>query len=160
MQDRPSSHADKLHLEDIEIGKTVAFGRKRVTKGEIVAFAEAYDPQRIHLDEEYAKTSIVGGLCASGFHSCSILMRMLADDVLNHSTSQGSPGMSEVRWLKPVCPGDVLTARYTCTEKRALGSRPEVGIARIGFEMLNQDGTVVMTWDSNQLLSVREPHRA
>jgi acyl dehydratase len=157
MQDRPSSHADKLHLEDLEIGKTVPFGRKHVTKEEIIAFAAAYDPQRIHLDEEYAKTSLVGGLCASGFHSCAMLMRMLADDVLAHATSAGSPGIEEVRWLKPVRPGDVLTGRYTCVSKRALGSRPEVGLARITFEMLNQDGSLVMSWDSNQLLGVRHP---
>jgi acyl dehydratase len=157
MQDKPHSPVDKLHLEDLEIGRTIPFGHKLVTKDEIVAFARAYDPQLIHLDEEVARKSIVGGLCASGFHSCAMFMRMLADDVLNHSTSLGSPGMDEVKWMKPVRPGDVLSGRYTCTEKRALGSRPEVGLAKVHFEMLNQKDETVMSWDSNQLLKVRHP---
>ncbi len=155
MQQKTSS--DLLHYEDITVGETVPFGRKRVTKDEIVAFARAYDPQLFHLDEEVAKQSIVGGLCASGFHSCAILMRMLADEVLNKATSLGSPGMDEVKWLKPVRPGDDLTARYTCTSKRVLGSRPNVGLAPVTFEMLNQAGDVVMIWRSNQLLAVRHP---
>jgi acyl dehydratase len=155
MQKKTSS--DLLHYEDITVGETVPFGRKRVTKEEIVAFASAYDPQLIHLDEEVAKRSIVGGLCASGFHSCAILMRMLADDVLNKATSLGSPGMDEVKWLKPVRPGDDLTARYTCTSKRLLGSRPNVGLSAVTFEMLNQAGDAVMTWRSNQLWRVRHP---
>lgn len=157
MQDKPHPHADKLHLEDLEIGKSVAFGRKLVTKDEIIAFAKAYDPQLIHLDEDVARSSIVGGLCASGFHSCAMFMRMLADDVLNHATSLGSPGMDEVKWMKPVRPGDVLSGRYTCLEKRALGSRPDVGLAKVRFEMLNETGEVVMSWESNQLLKVRNP---
>jgi acyl dehydratase len=160
MQHRLNPNAGKLHIEDLEVGKVVSFGRKHVTKEEIVAFASAYDPQRIHLDEEYAKSSIVGGLCASGFHSCGMLMRMLADEVLNRATSLGSPGIDEVRWLKPVRPGDDLTARYVCLEKRVLGSRPDVGLAKVRFEMLNQTGAVVMSWLSNQLLRVREPQRA
>lgn len=155
MQQKTSS--DLLHYEDITVGETVAFGRKGVTKEEIVAFAGAYDPQPIHLDEEVAKRSIVGGLCASGFHSCAILMRMLADDVLNKATSLGSPGMDEVKWLKPVRPDDVLTARYTCTSKRVLGSRPDVGLSAMTFEMLNQTGGVVMIWTSKQLWRVRHP---
>lgn len=160
MQDQPRPHTDKLHLEDLVIGKSVAFGRKVVTKDEIVAFARAYDPQAIHLDEEAARNSIVGGLCASGFHSCAMFMRMLADDVLNHATSLGSPGMDEVKWMKPVRPGDVLSGTYVCTEKRPLASRPGVGLAKVHFEMLNQSGEVVMSWDSNQLLKVRHPGRA
>lgn len=157
MQEKTAAHADLLHFEDLIVGQTVPFGRKRVTKEEIVAFASAYDPQPIHLDEEVAKRSIVGGLCASGFHSCAILMRMLADDVLNKATSLGSPGMDEVKWLKPVRPDDVLTARYTCTSKRVLGSRPNVGLAPVTFEMVNEAGDVVMIWRSNQLLRVRHP---
>lgn len=160
MQEKTSTHADLLHFEDLVVGQIIPFGRKRVTKEEIVAFASAYDPQPIHLDEDVAKQSIVGGLCASGFHSCAMLMRMLADDVLNRATSLGSPGMDEVKWLKPVRPGDELTARYTCTSKRVLGSRPDVGLAPVTFEMLNQASDVVMIWMSNQLLRVRHPGTA
>lgn len=160
MQDKPHPPADMLHLEDLDIGAPVAFGHKLVSKDEIIAFARAYDPQLIHLDEQVARQSIVGGLCASGFHSCAMFMRMLADDVLNHATSLGSPGMDEVKWMKPVRPGDVLSGRYTCTEKRALGSRPGVGLAKIVFEMLNQQGETVMSWHSNQLLKVRHSQPA
>jgi acyl dehydratase len=146
---------DRIHLEDLEIGRQVAFGRFEVPKEDIIRYARAFDPQLIHLDEEAAKASIVGGLCASGFHSCAMLMRMLADDLLAHATSLGSPGIDDVRWMRPVRPGDVLSARMLCTEKRALASRPGVGIARLKHEMLNQKGEVLMSWDSNQLLRVR-----
>ena len=149
--------ADRIHLEDIEVGRTVAFGSLPVTKEDIIAYARAFDPQPIHLDEEAAKRSIVGGLCTSGFHSCALLMRMLADDVLAHGVSLGSPGIDEVRWMKPVRPGDRLSARFTCSDKRAMASRPNVGIAKLKAEMLNQAGEVVMSWDFSQLLGVRHP---
>lgn len=148
---------DRIHLEDLEIGRQVAFGALEVTKDDIIAYAKAFDPQPIHLDEEAAKQSIVGGLCASGFHSCALLMRMLADDVLSQGTSLGSPGIDEVKWMRPVRPGDRLSGRLTCSAKRALASRPHVGIAKLLIEMLNQKGEVVMSWDSNQLLEVRHP---
>ncbi len=148
---------DRLHLEDIEIGRTVTFGHKVVSKDEIIAFAQEFDPQLMHLDEEAAKQSIVGGLCASGFHSCAMLMRILAEDLLNHSTSQGSPGIDDVRWFRPIRPGDTLSARLTCTAKRAFASRPHIGLAKLKIELLNQKGDVVMSWDSNQLLRVRNP---
>ena len=148
---------DRIHLEDLDIGRPVAFGALEVSKDDIITYARAFDPQPIHLDEEAAKRSIVGGLCASGFHSCALLMRMLADDVLSQGTSLGSPGIEEVKWRRPVRPGDRLSARLTCTARRALASRPNVGIARLLIEMLNQKGEVVMSWDSNQLLAVRHP---
>jgi acyl dehydratase len=148
---------DRIHLEDLDVGQTVVFGALEVSKDDIITYARAFDPQPIHLDEEAAKRSIVGGLCASGFHSCALVMRMLADDGLSQSTSLGSPGIEEVKWRRPVRPGDRLSARLTCTAKRAFASRPNVGIARLLIEMLNQKGEVVMSWDSNQLLAVRHP---
>jgi acyl dehydratase len=152
--------ADRIHLEDLEVGRQVAFGALVVSKEDIIAYARQFDPQPIHLDEEAAKRSIVGGLCASGFHSCAMLMRMLADDFLVYGTSLGSPGIDEVKWMKPVRPGDHLSARLVCTAKRELASRPGVGIAKLMIEMLNQKGEVVMSWDSNQLLKVRRPSTA
>jgi acyl dehydratase len=146
-----------IHFEDIVVGATVPFGRKVDSKHEIIAFAQAFDPQPFHLDEEAAKGSLIGRLCASGWHSCAMLMRMLADEVLNQAASLGAPGLGEVKWTMPVFPGDVLTARYTCTAKRVLGSRPEVGLCQMLFEMLNQDGDIVMTWNSNQFLKLRAP---
>jgi len=147
--------ADLIHLEDLEIGRPVAFGSLQVSKDDIISYARDFDPQPIHLDEEAAKNSIVGGLCASGFHSCALLMRMLAEDVLLQSTSLGSPGIDEVKWMRPVRPGDRLSGRLTCKSKREFSSRPGVGIAKQLIEMLNQKGEVVMSWDSNQLLRVR-----
>lgn len=151
---------DRIHLEDIELDRWVGFGHKVVDRTEIIAFAKAFDPQPMHLDEDAARRSIVGGLCASGFHSCAMMMRMLVDDVLVHATSLGSPGFEEVRWLRPVRPDDVLSARFKAIEKRTLGSKPEVGIARIQFEMRNKKDEVLMTWDANQLLRVRHPRAA
>lgn len=158
MQQETSSRS--LYWEDVTIGETVAFGRKHVTREEIIAFAQAFDPQPFHLDDEAAKESMVGRLCASGWHSCAMLMRMLADDVLAQAAGLGSPGLEEVRWLKPVFPGDEFTARYTCTSKRVLKSRPGVGLCQILFELLNQNGEVVMTWDAAQLLRLRAPEVA
>jgi acyl dehydratase len=149
--------ADRIHIEDLEVGRPVTFGTYDVTKEEIVAFATAFDPQPIHLDEEAAKRSIVGGLCASGFHSCAMLMRMLADDFLVHGTSLGSPGINEVKWSRPVRPGDRLSARLVCQERRTLASRPDVGLARLTIDMLNQKGETAMSWDSTQLLAARVP---
>jgi acyl dehydratase len=153
-------HRHFVHWEDLEIGKVVPFGHRLVTKEDIVSFASAYDPQRIHLDEEFARTSIVGGLCASGFHSCCMLMRMYADDVLNRAASLGAPGIEEAKWMKPVRPGDVLSARYTVKAKRVMSSRPDVGIAHMFTEMLNQHGDLLMSWDSHQFSRLRDPSAA
>jgi len=151
------SSSQILHWEDVSVGETVAFGRIPVSKEDIVAFASAFDPQPFHLDEEAAKDSVIGRLCASGWHSCAMFMRMLADDVMSSAAGLGSPGIEEVKWLKPVFPGDELTGRYTCTGKRVLKSRPAVGLCQMFFEMLNQRGEVVMTWSAAQMLGVRAP---
>ena len=158
MQQETSSKI--LHWEDVTVGETVTFGRTLVSRDEIVAYATAFDPQPFHLDEEAAKNSMIGQLCASGWHTCAMFMRMLADEVLNAAAGLGSPGLDEVKWLKPVVPGDTLTGRYTCTSKRALKSRPGVGVCQMLFEMLNQNGEVVMTWDAAQLLGMREREHA
>jgi acyl dehydratase len=146
-----------MHHEDLVIGKAYTLNSRLITKDEIIAFARAFDPQPMHLDEAAARQTLAGGLCASGFHTCAILMRMLCDGLILKSASLGSPGVDEVRWLKPVRPGDVLHARYTCTEKRVLASRPHVGLSKITFEMLNDTGDVVSVWQSNQFLALRHP---
>jgi acyl dehydratase len=146
---------EDLYYENVEIGRAVAFGRTVVTAEEIIEFARAFDPQPFHLSEEGAKGSMVGRLCASGFHTCVLLMRMLAVELNSKGKPLGSPGLDEVRWMKPVFPGDELTGRYTCKEKRVMRSRPGVGICRILFELLNQDGDVVMSWEGHQFLSLR-----
>jgi len=146
-----------LYHEDIEVGTPLMLGGTTVTKEAIVAFARAYDPQPIHLDEEAAKKSIVGGLCASGYHTCAIMMRMLVDGFLGRVASLGSPGVDEVRWLKPVRPGEAVRTRYTPLEKRVLGSRPDVGITKVLVELIDGQDQVLANWLTNQLMRLRTP---
>src|SRR5215469_11394937 len=102
---------DLLHFEDFRAGQTFAFGRYEVTKEEIVEFAREFDPQPHHLDEEAAKRSILGGLAASGWHTCAMTMRMFADMLVPIAAAQGGVGSPEGRWMRPVRPGDVLRAQ-------------------------------------------------
>ena len=148
---------DKLHHEDLAVGKPYAFGHKTITAEEIVAFGRAFDPQPMHTDPEAAKATPVGGLIASGWHTCAIMMRLLADGLLGRVAALGSPGLDEVRWKRPVRPGDVVSARYTVQGKRVLSSRPDVGIARVLVELVDAGGGVPATWLTNQLTRVRHP---
>jgi acyl dehydratase len=152
--------SDKLHHEDLAIGEPYVFGRKAVTAEEIIAFGRAFDPQPMHTDPEAAKATPVGGLCASGWHTCAMMMRLLVDGLLGRTASLGSPGVDEVRWKRPIRPGDVLSARYTVQEKRVLASRPDVGIAKVLVEAVDADGEVPATWLTNQLTRVRRPAAA
>jgi acyl dehydratase len=156
VQDKVASEA-KLFHEDIEVGRPYDCGRRIVTKDEIIAFARQFDPQPMHLDEEAAKKTLAGGLCASGFHTCAMMMRMVCDGILNRVASLGSPGVDEVRWIKPVRPGDVLSARYLAQEKRILASRPGVGIAKVLVELVDDRSELVAFWRTNQLTRVRNP---
>jgi len=113
-----------LHHEDIEIGKPLILGSKTVTKDEIVAFARTYDPQPIHLDEEAASRSLVGGLCASGYHICAMMMRMLVDGFLSRVASQGLTGRGRGALGQNPCGGAAVRTRFTPLEKRVLASRP------------------------------------
>ena len=156
MQDKVHTD-DRLHHEDLAVDKPYAFGHKVVTKEEIIAFGRAFDPQPMHTDEEAAKATPVGGLCASGWHTCAMMMRMLCDGLINRMASLGSPGIDEVRWIRPVRPGDVLSMRYTLREKRALASRPDVGVAKVLVELVDGNGGIAATWLTNQLTRVRHP---
>jgi acyl dehydratase len=152
--------SDKLHHEDLAVGEPYVFGHKVVTAEEIIAYARAYDPQPMHTEAEAAKATPVGGLCASGWHTCAIMMRLLVDGILGRTASLGSPGMDEVRWRRPIWPDDVLSARYTVEEKRVLASRPDVGIAKVLVELVDAKGEVPCTWRTNQLTRVRHPAAA
>lgn len=133
-----------VHYEDFVVGEVREMGPRTVTREEIVAFAAEFDPQPMHLDENVAKHTILGGLAASGWHTCSIMMRLLCDGLILNSTSQGSPGIDEAKWKKPVRPGDALTVRHTILEKRESKSRPGVGLVRQECNVLNQRGESVM----------------
>lgn len=149
-----------VHFEDIEIGRPMTFGAFVVTADDIKRFARAWDPQPMHLDEEAAKATIVGGLCASGFHTCCIMMRMLVDHFLSRTASLGAPGLEEVKWLKPVRPGDVLSIRIHAESKRVMASRPHVGFALAVYDVLNQHGEAVLSSSCNQMIRVRQPAAA
>lgn len=147
----------KYYWEDFRVGETIEFGSKRVTREEILEFAGEFDPQPFHLDEEAARNSILGGLCASGWHSCAMLMRMLCDEFILDAASLGAPGVDEVRWKKPVYVDDVLSVKRTCVDRRASKSRPEMGLTRFSYEVLNQKHEVVMTMVGWAMYGRRHP---
>src|SRR5690348_16316999 len=129
----------------MQAGDAIELGSRTVTQEQIIAFAREFDPQPFHVDPERATQSAFGGLIASGWHTAAIYMRLLVDGLLNQTVSLGSPGLDEVRWLKPVRPGDTLRARFTVLETIPSRSRPEMGIVRGKGEVLNEGGEVVMT---------------
>lgn len=151
------NHQGLLYFEDIRVGEPITLGAHPVTAEAIKTFARRYDPQLIHLDEDAARASIVGGLCASGFHSCAIMMRMLCDHYLLRAASLGAPGLEHCHWKKPVRPGHVLSIRIQTTEKRVMASRPEVGLAQADYDVVDQSGDVLLSSACPQMLRVRNP---
>ncbi len=147
----------KRHFEDIEVGRPLTYGAYEVTREEIFAFAHAYDPQPHHIDEEAAKLSLVKGLCASGWHTCAMFMRMLADGMLADCAALGASAIDEVKWKRPVRPGHILKARSTCVGKRLMRSRDGVGICSMQHEILNQDDELLMTMENAFFIAVRDP---
>jgi acyl dehydratase len=145
----------KLYWEDFNPGRIFEHGPRRISREEIVGFAAEFDPQPMHLDEIAARTTLLGGLSASGWHACCILMRMCADSFVLNSASMGAPGVDEVKWLIPIRPGDVLTLRATVLETRASGSRPDMGFVRFMFELVNQVGERAMTLTTSLMMSRR-----
>ena len=129
-----------LTFEDFPPGRFGSFGPRHVTREEILAFATEFDPQPMHLDEEAAKQSLLGGLSASGWHLCSIMMRMMVDGFIGHAASLGSPGVNEVRWLAPLRPGDDLMLDVDVTEARPSRSRPDTGIVTFRCTVRNAAG--------------------
>ena len=133
-----------LHWEDFPVGQVRVFGAMPVTREAVLAFAAQFDPQPFHLDDEAAEASLFGGLSASGWHTCAMAMRMMCDDYLLNSTSLGSPGMDQLKWLLPVRPGDTLSMRFTVLDTRPMASRPGVGLIRASWEVLNQNREPVL----------------
>jgi acyl dehydratase len=134
-----------LYFEDFPLGDVRESPSRAVTHDEIVAFARQFDPQPFHLDDEAAKRSIFGGLLASGWHTCAIYMRLMWETFLKDTASLGSPGVDEIRWVKPVRPGDTLRVRFTVVEAVPSRSKPDRGIVRVLSEVFNQHGEIVMT---------------
>ena len=134
-----------MFFEDVVVGEISDLGAHTFTAEEIKRFASAFDPQPFHIDEAAAARSVFHGLLASGWHTTAIFMRMMWDAFLHDAASLGSPGVDEIRWLKPVRPGDTLRARFTVVEAVPSRSKPDRGVVRSFSEMLNQHGEVVMT---------------
>ncbi|GGE40075.1 enoyl-CoA hydratase [Agaricicola taiwanensis] len=141
--------------EDFTPGEIVSYGARTITREEITAFATLYDPQPMHLDEAATANTMLGGLAASGWHTICILMRLNVDHMLKDSASMGAPGVKEVKWLKPVRPGDTLSVRRTTLEARLSQSRPDMGFVGFLFELLNQKGEVVMTQENVMMIGRR-----
>jgi acyl dehydratase len=143
-----------LYFEDFAPGQVYELGSRTVSEDEIVSFGRQWDPQPFHVDPEAAKESVFGGLIASGWHTGSIWMRGYVETMLGPS-SQGSPGIEELRWLAPVRPGDTLVSRLTVLETSASERNPARGTVRIRGEVENQDGVVVMSMVSRGLFARR-----
>ncbi len=134
-----------LYFEDFHPGQVFDLGECTFTESEIVAFAQQFDPQPFHVDREAAAASHFGGIVASGWHTCSALMRRIVDGLLVRAVSHGSPGMDEVRWLKPVRPGDTLRVSMRVGETIPSKSKPDRGVLRCDYQATNQHGEVVVT---------------
>ncbi|GAC1407429.1 MAG: MaoC family dehydratase [Burkholderiaceae bacterium] len=135
----------KWYFEDMVIGQTIAVGTHTVTAEEILAFATAFDPQPFHVDEEAAAASIYGRIIASGWHTCSMMMRLIVDNFLKDAASLGSPGVDEIRWIRPVHAGDTLSVSTTARAATPSISKPDRGVVATEWRALNQHGEVVAT---------------
>lgn len=147
-----------LYYEDIEIGAAQSFGRYEVTRDEVIAFAEKYDPQPFHLDDAAAAKTHFGRLSASGWHTCAMTMRMLVENMsVVEQAGLGSPGIDELKWKRPVYPGDTLRCETEVIAKRRSQSRPDMGLFKSRVSVFNQDDAVVLEMVSNGLIRVRDP---
>jgi acyl dehydratase len=147
----------KILFEDFRPGSVAEYGPRVVSREEILSFAAEYDPQPMHLDEEAARHTLLGGLSASGWHTCCLMMRMIADGFILNSSSMGANAIEEVKWHAPVRPGDALTVRATVLDTRASKSRPDMGIVSMLFEVFTGKGQKVMTMKSPLLMGLRNP---
>ena len=146
------------YYEDLIVGSRSSYGRYAVTRDEVLAFASKYDPQPFHLSDEAAAQTHFGRLSASGWHSGAMLMAMMVENMqADPIASLGSPGLDELRWIKPVYPGDTLRVESELIDKRRSKSRPDMGITKTRTMMFNQHDEQVLSVIANGLVRVREP---
>ena len=150
----------KRTWEDFKTGDVAVYGPRLITREEIVAFAAEFDLQPMHMDEAAASTTLLGGLAASGWHGCALMMRMIADGFLLDSTSMGSPGIEEVRWLRPLRPGTQLRLRVTVLDSRASKSRPDMGLTRMRYDLIDAVDGVITSMTSTMMFGRRQPGAA
>lgn len=146
-----------LHFEDFEAGMVFDLGERKLSKEEIISFAREYDPQPFHTNEEAAGKSSFGGLIASGWHTASVFMRLYADAILHRAASMGSPGVEELRWLRPVRPGDTLSGSIAVLDTSPSATNPFRGTVHLSMEATNQRGETVMTMKARGLFARRSP---
>ena len=149
--------AFKYYWEDFKVGERMTLGTKTFSEEEIIRFAKEFDPQPFHVDKEKAEQSFFGGIIASGWHTCGVAMRMMCDAYLNESASIGSPGVDNIRWLKPVRPGDTLRAERVILESRASSSKADIGIVTSRWEAFNQHNELVMSMEGISMFKRRTP---
>ena len=149
------SLTEDRYFEDYIPGAVFEYGEIRVDEAEIIEFARRFDPQDMHVDPEAAARGRFGGLIASGWHTAAMMMRLVVENFLPKKASLGSPGIDELRWLRPVRPGDVLRLRVTVLEATRSRSRLDRGVVRSLMEVLNQDGEVVMSLKPMNIIASR-----
>jgi len=135
------------YWEDFQVGERAELGRHTFTEDEIVEFGRRYDPQPFHVDVEHARRSAFGGLIASGWQTCAIGMRLMVEGYIRQTVSLGSPGIDNIRWLKPVRPGDTISYSRIVLESRASTTRKGVGLVKHRWEAVNQRGELVLTME-------------
>ena len=146
---------DRRYFEDYRVGAVHRYGAITVDQAEVIAFATKFDPQGIHVDPEAAARGPFGGLIASGWHTAAMMMRLFADHYLSKVASLASPGVDELRWTRPVRPGDTLRVRVTVLETQRSRSKPDRGLVRSLVEVLNQNAEVVMSQRPMNLMRCR-----
>jgi len=144
------------YFEDYVPGSIYEFGQITATEDEIIEFGRKFDPQEFHVDPDKARDTHFGGLIASGWHTASLMMRLFGTHYLSNASSLGSPGISNLRWLAPVRPGDELSIRVQILLARRSSSKPDRGIVSSNIEVQNQDGVVVMDLTAVNLIASRE----
>jgi len=149
------SAATEWYFEDFFPGQEIDLGARSVTEEEIIAFARQFDPQPFHVDHDAAAKSIYGGVIASGWHTCGMMMRMVVDGLMAKASSMGSPGLDAVRWLAPVRAGDTLNVRYQTVKVKASASKPDRGVVWSKWVAINQHGETVCTIEGMSLFKRR-----
>ena len=145
------------YYEDLVVGKVTKFGHYDVTREEVIEFAKKYDPQAFHLDDDAAAATHFGRLSASGWPTAAMTMSMTVANLLNNKQAGlGSPGVDELRWIKPVYPGDTLRCENTLLEKRRSKTKPEMGIIKGETKVYNQNDELVMSFKALGLVATRD----
>jgi len=150
---------DQRYFEDYVPGSSYEYGPITVSEAEIIDFAKKFDTQYIHTDRQKAAQGPFGGLIASGWHTASLMMRLYSDNYISSVAAIASPGVDELRWIKPVRPGDSLSIRVTVLEARRSQSKPQMGMVRVSVEVFNQRKEIVMTLKPMNLLRCRNSPR-